>query len=109
MGRNLTKTGKLYRSRPHLGSDRDSSLQIVIAKIQQSLPELKRDGNNVLGSLWADLVYSNDSTSRAGGILPQVDYLPNLAKRLQENPAQVIAEFEEIRKHSKVLYLYICA
>ncbi|KAF8078531.1 Metalloenzyme, LuxS/M16 peptidase-like protein [Lyophyllum atratum] len=74
-------------------------LQIVIAKTQQSLPELKRDGNNVLGSLWADLVYSEDSTSRAGGVLPQVEFIPKLAKQLQETPAEVIADFEEIRNY----------
>ncbi|KAJ7038105.1 Metalloenzyme, LuxS/M16 peptidase-like protein [Mycena alexandri] len=45
-------------------------LQVTIAKIQQSLPEMKRDGNTVLGSLWADLLYNEASTSRAGGILP---------------------------------------
>ncbi|KAG6888680.1 hypothetical protein C0995_006670 [Termitomyces sp. Mi166 len=74
-------------------------LQIVIAKIQQSLPELKRSGDNVLGSVWAELVYNNDSTSRAGSILPQLEFVPKLAKRLQSNPAEVIADFEEIRKH----------
>ncbi|KAF5377430.1 hypothetical protein D9615_005325 [Tricholomella constricta] len=80
----------------------EDRLQIVIAKIQQSLPELRRDGNNVLGSVWADLVYNEDSTSRAGGILPQMDFLPKLAKQLQDNPAQVIADFEEIRKYLTV-------
>ncbi|KAG6877636.1 hypothetical protein C0993_005345 [Termitomyces sp. T159_Od127] len=74
-------------------------LQIVIAKIQQSLPELKRSGDNVLGSLWAELVYNDKSTSRAGSILPQLDFVPKLAKRLQTNPTEVIADFEEIRKH----------
>ncbi|KAG5654101.1 hypothetical protein H0H81_007515 [Sphagnurus paluster] len=74
-------------------------LQIVIAKVQQSLPELKRDGNNVLGSLWADLVYSEGSTSRAGGVLPQVEFIPKLAQQIQQSPAQVIADFKEIRKH----------
>lgn len=73
-------------------------LQIVIAKIQQSLPEMKRDGNNVLGSLWADMIYDDNSTSRFGGIIPQADFIPKLAKQLQASPAQVIADFEEIRK-----------
>jgi hypothetical protein len=73
----------------------------VIAKIQQSLPEMKRDGNNVLGSLWADLIYDDNSTSRFGGIIPQADFIPKLAKQLQASPAEVIADFEEIRKCSK--------
>ncbi|KAE9411017.1 hypothetical protein BT96DRAFT_952834 [Gymnopus androsaceus JB14] len=82
------------------GSEFDKErLAITIAKIQQSLPEMKRDGNTVLGSLWADLMYSEKSTSRAGGVLPQVDFMPKLAKELQESPEKVVADLEEIRKH----------
>jgi hypothetical protein len=75
----------------------------VIAKIQQSLPEMKRDGNNVLGSLWADLIYDDNSTSRVGSIIPQADFIPKLAKQLQASPAEVIADFEEMRKCSRCL------
>ncbi|RDB28821.1 hypothetical protein Hypma_015435 [Hypsizygus marmoreus] len=82
------------------GSEFDKDrLAVVIAKIQQSLPEMKRDGNNVLGSVWADLIYNEDSTSRCGSVLPQVEFIPKLAKQLQESPAEVIADFEEIRKY----------
>jgi Zn-dependent M16 (insulinase) family peptidase len=70
-----------------------------LAKIQQSLPEMKRDGSNVLSSLWATLLYAESSTSRAGGILPQTEFIPKLAKRLQESPSDVIADFQEIRKY----------
>ncbi|KAJ6519911.1 Metalloenzyme, LuxS/M16 peptidase-like protein [Mycena sanguinolenta] len=75
-------------------------LQVTIAKIQQSLPEMKRDGNTVLGSLWADLLYNEASTSRAGGILPQNEYIPNLAKQLAESPDQIIADLQEIRRYA---------
>ncbi|KAJ4486251.1 Metalloenzyme, LuxS/M16 peptidase-like protein [Lentinula aciculospora] len=82
------------------GSEFDKErLAVTIAKIQQSLPEMKRDGSTVLSSLWADLMFSEKSTSRAGGILPQVDFVPKLAKELQESPEKVIADLEEIRKH----------
>ncbi|KAG6845767.1 hypothetical protein H0H87_003821 [Tephrocybe sp. NHM501043] len=74
-------------------------LQIVIAKIQQSLPEMKRNGDNILGSLWAELVYNEDSTSRAGSVMSQLEHIPRLAKQLHESPLEVIAQFEEIRKH----------
>ncbi|KAJ3514376.1 hypothetical protein NLJ89_g2417 [Agrocybe chaxingu] len=74
-------------------------LQVSLAKIQQSLPEMKRDGNNVLGSLWAELMYAENSTSRNGGVLPQAEFIPKLVKSLQESPVDVIADFEEIRKH----------
>ncbi|KAJ6575205.1 Metalloenzyme, LuxS/M16 peptidase-like protein [Mycena capillaripes] len=75
-------------------------LQVTIAKIQQSLPEMKRDGNSVLGSLWGDAMFNEASTSRAGGILPQNDFMPNLAKQLLESPEQVIADLQEIRRYA---------
>ncbi|TFK77013.1 hypothetical protein BDN72DRAFT_830184 [Pluteus cervinus] len=74
-------------------------LQVVVAKIQQSLPELKRDGNNVLSSLSAELLFDERSTSRAGGVLPQLASIPALATQLLDDPKSVIADFEEIRKH----------
>ncbi|KAF8832423.1 hypothetical protein HHX47_DHR1001921 [Lentinula edodes] len=82
------------------GSEFDKErLAVTIAKVQQSLPEMKRDGSTVLSSLWADLMFSEKSTSRAGGVLPQVEFVPKLAKELQESPERVIADFDEIRKH----------
>jgi hypothetical protein len=62
---------------------------------------MKRDGSNVLSSLWATLLYAENSTSRSGGVLPQAEFIPKLSKLLQESPEQVIADFEEIRKHSE--------
>ena len=73
----------------------------MIAKIQQSLPEMKRDGYNVLRSLWADLIYDDNSTSRCGHVIQEANFIPKLAKQLQTSPSEVIADFEEIRKHSK--------
>lgn len=74
-------------------------LQISAAKLAQSLPELKRDGNNVLSSVWAEMIYDKSSTSLAGAILPQAEFVPKLIQNLQEDPDTVIAEFEELRKY----------
>jgi hypothetical protein len=74
-------------------------LQVTIAKIQQSLPEMKRDGYAVRGSIWIDLMHGENSTSRAGSLLSQLEFLPKLAKQLQEQPAEVVLAFEEIRKY----------
>lgn len=76
-------------------------LQVTVAKIQQSLPEMKRDGNTVLVSTWHDLIYDESSTERANGVLRQIQFIPTLAKLLQESPDEVIADLEEIRKYSK--------
>jgi hypothetical protein len=66
---------------------------------------MKRDGNTVLGSLWADLLYNEASTSRAGGILPQIDVMPKLAKQLADNPEQVIADLQEIRRYGTLQFI----
>ncbi len=75
-------------------------LQVTVAKIQQSLPEMKRDGNTVLVSTWHDLIYDESSTERATGVLRQIQFIPTLAKLLQDSPDEVIADLEEIRKYS---------
>ncbi|TCD61425.1 hypothetical protein EIP91_008439 [Steccherinum ochraceum] len=75
------------------------SLQVNVAKIQQSLPELKRDGSTVLSSVSTSLLSSENSTSRAGGVLPQAEFIPKLAAQLQEAPEEAIKDFEEIRKY----------
>ena len=46
-------------------------------------------------------MFDDSSTSRAGGTLPQAEFIPKLLKSLQESPSEVIADFEEIRKYSK--------
>lgn len=74
-------------------------LQVAVAKIQQALPEYKRDGSNVLASLCSEMLYNEDSVSRSGGILSQMEFIPQLARRLQEEPEKVIADLEEVRRH----------
>lgn len=84
----------------------ESRIQVVLAKILQSLPELKRDGSNVLSSLWSDLIYAQNSTSRFGGVLPQADFIPKLIQNLQESPEEVLADFESIRKYGMTELLH---
>ena len=48
-------------------------------------------------------MFDDSSTFRAGGILPQSQFIPRLLKSLQESPSEVIADFEEIRKYSKLI------
>lgn len=82
------------------GSEFDKDrLQVTVARIAQSLPELKRDGDTVLGSVSAELLYSESSTSRMGAIVPQIEYIPKLVQQLQESPAEVVKDLEEIRRY----------
>lgn len=74
-------------------------LQVSVAKIRQSLPELKRDGNTVLGSVSAAMLYDENSTSRAGGVLTQMEFIPSLSEELESQPSKVLEAFEQIRSH----------
>ena len=76
-------------------------LQVTVAKTLQSLPELKRDGNTVLGSVCSDLLYDSSSTSRYSGVLPQAEFIPKLAEQLHEKPEEAIAAFVKIRQHGQ--------
>ncbi|TFK57173.1 hypothetical protein OE88DRAFT_1650788 [Heliocybe sulcata] len=74
-------------------------LQVTAAKIQQSLPELKRDGNTVLSSFQTDLLYDETSSTRAGALLAQMEFIPKIMQQLQESPEAVTKEFEELRQY----------
>jgi Zn-dependent M16 (insulinase) family peptidase len=76
-------------------------LQVTAAKIQQTLPELKRDGNTVLSAVTAQQLFGKNSTSTAGVVLEQMDFIPRISEQLKEDPEAVIAKFEQIRKHCK--------
>lgn len=74
---------------------------MTCAKILQSLPELKRDGNTVLSAYSSELLYDESSTPRSNAVLQQMRTVPKLVKMLQENPEEVRKDFEEMRKHRK--------
>ncbi len=68
-----------------------------VAKIQQSLPEMKRDGDTVLGSVNSELLFDETYVPRMGSVVPMIDFVPKLAQQLQESPEEVIKDLEEIR------------
>lgn len=72
-------------------------LQVNVAKIQQNIPELKRDGSNILGSLWSTTVYGGNNTSTTNSVITQMNFIPTLAQELQTDPQKTIATFNEIR------------
>lgn len=75
-----------------------TSLQITAAKIQQSLPEMKRNGNTVLSAISSEQLYDETSTPRAGSVLNQAEFIPGLIQQLQDEPNKVIEAFEVIRR-----------
>ncbi|CAE6416736.1 unnamed protein product [Rhizoctonia solani] len=75
-------------------------LEVNVAKILQSLPEQKRDGNTIMMAISNSLTYkTNKSVSNSGGITTQMEFIPELAKKLQESPDEVIEHMKEFRKH----------
>lgn len=74
-------------------------LEVTVAKIQQSLPEAKRDGNAVVGALSETMLFSSASSSRAGAVLELMDFIPRLAETLKSSSEEVINNLESLRQH----------
>jgi len=74
--------------------------------MQQGIPESKRNGCNVLYSLWFDQIYAENSTPRFGHVLQQAEIIPKMIQKLQESPEDILADFESIRKHGVFKRLY---
>jgi hypothetical protein len=69
--------------------------------MQQSLPEMKRDADTVLGSTIVDVMYSESSSLRANSLLKQLDVIPQLAEMIQTNPSEIVSRLELLRNHCK--------
>src|SRR4051812_6381817 len=75
-------------------------LEVTLAKIQQSLPEMKRDGSSMARSVLSDLVYDKTLTSKNAGVLSLIDWIPRVSAEVQENAQSVIDKLEEVRRIS---------
>lgn len=64
---------------------------------------MKRDGNTVLYSTMAEVLYSEKSVYRALGVTEMMDSIPKLIKRLSDDPQSIVADLETIRQCSKLL------
>jgi hypothetical protein len=71
--------------------------------MQQALPGLKRDGSTVLSAVSAELLYADNSTTRASGVLIQSDFIPILAEKIHSSLEEVAHLFEDLRKNSESL------
>lgn len=75
-------------------------LEVTLAKVQQSLPEMKRDGNTVAKSIFDDLIFDKSLTSGYAGITPLMEWVPRVATEVKDDVESVIAKLEEVRKIS---------
>lgn len=67
--------------------------------MQQSLPEMKRDAETVLGSTVVDMMYSETSSLKANSLLRQLEMIPYLANAIEKSPTEVIAKLSTLRDH----------
>ncbi|CUA75460.1 putative protein C3H1,02c [Schizosaccharomyces pombe 972h-] [Rhizoctonia solani] len=75
-------------------------LAVNVAKLLQSIPEQKRDGNAIMKAVSNSLVFEvSKSVSGSGDITTQMEFIPKLAQRLQENSGEVIEEMKEFHEY----------
>lgn len=75
-------------------------LKIIVNKILNSLPEMKRSGERVMSSVRDSILYDeNKSTSQAVDMLSQTSFLKGIAEQLDGDPATVVKDLEEIRQY----------
>lgn len=77
------------------------SLEVSVAKLRQELPQRKRDGDTVSQSISRSLIFDEElSTGTSNGLLRQITFLPELARRIKEEPESVVKDLEEFRAES---------
>lgn len=75
-------------------------LEVILAKILQELPYEKRDGAKVADAYLFELAYDADkSTSEACSLLHSLEFIPEVAQTLKEDPDSVIAKLEATRDY----------
>ncbi|KAF8337466.1 Metalloenzyme, LuxS/M16 peptidase-like protein [Cantharellus anzutake] len=74
-------------------------LTVIAAKLQQNLPEMKRDGNTVVGSVYGQLLFDETSTLQASALLAQLDFSPKLSQLLKTDPKRVVQDLQELRSY----------
>ena len=79
-------------------------MEVIIAKILQELPYEKRDGAKVADAYLFALAYDADkSTSEACSLLRSLEFIPEIAQTLKEDPDSVIEKLEATRKYCELI------
>ena len=75
----------------------EDRLEVTIAKLQQSLPQYKRDGNGVAGAVSTDLMYDASCTARYSTVTAMMEWIPRIAKELKENPKDLVQKLKRVQ------------
>ena len=75
----------------------EDRLGVTIAKIQQSLPQYKRDGNGVANAVSTDLTFDASCTTRCSSVTGMMEWVPRISKELKENPKDVVQKMKKVQ------------
>lgn len=73
-------------------------LRAITSRLLADVPDAKRSGDDMLAAVHVMVHYAAESIVRARSTLVKARYLKRIKKQLAEQPEQVVARMEEIRK-----------
>jgi hypothetical protein len=82
----------------------EDRLEVTVAKLQQNLPQYKRDGNGVASAVSTDLTFDASCTVRYATVTGMMEWVPRVAKQLKENPKEVVGKM----KHVQAISTFFC-
>lgn len=85
----------------------EDRLGVTIAKMQQSLPQYKRDGSGVAGAVSSDLTFDASCTARCATVTGMMEWVPRISKELKENPKEVVRKMKKVQAIS-MFFLLTC-
>ena len=84
----------------------EDRLGVTIAKVQQSLPQYKRDGNGVATAVSSDLMYDASYTSRCATVTGMMEWVPRISKELKENPKEIVRKMKRVQAISTFFVVF---
>jgi Zn-dependent M16 (insulinase) family peptidase len=85
----------------------EDRLGVTIAKLQQSLPQYKRDGNGVAGAVSTDLTFDESCTARCATVTGMMEWVPRISKELKESPKEVVRKMKKIQAISTFFLVFL--
>jgi len=82
----------------------EDRLGVTIAKLQQSLPQYKRDGNGVAAAVSTDLRFDESCTARYGTVTGMMEWVPRISKELKESPKEVVRKMKKVQAISMFFF-----
>ena len=85
----------------------EDRLKVTIAKLQQSLPQYKRDGSAIVSGVSTDLTFDASCTARYSTVTGMMEWVPRIAKELKENPREVVQKMKKVQAISAFIWIFV--